>query len=212
VIEGDIASYFDTIPHRKLMKAVKRKVADRDIRDLLWKFLRAGVVYRGKNQETLSGTPQGGIISPLLANIYLHEMDEYMESNYLNLSSYERMCRRKAGKGNYLYVRYADDWVVLCNGTKADALAMKEELRNVLDHMGLKLSEEKTKVTHITEGFTFLGFRIERSIGETGKMTPKVLIPEEAIKRFRHKVREITAPSTSKESVNAKITALKAFR
>src|SRR5262249_22126915 len=73
VIEGDIASYFDTIPHRRLMKAIKKRVADRDIRDLLWKFLRAGVIYNGKFSETLTGTPQGGIVSPLLANIYLHE-------------------------------------------------------------------------------------------------------------------------------------------
>jgi group II intron reverse transcriptase/maturase len=63
VIEGDIARYFDTIPHRRLMKAVKQRVADRNIRDLLWKFLRAGVMYQGKVQETLTGTPQGGIVT-----------------------------------------------------------------------------------------------------------------------------------------------------
>ena len=63
VIEGDIASYFDTIPHRRLIKAVKKRVADRDIRDLLWKFLRAGVMYRGHFSETLTGTPQGGIVT-----------------------------------------------------------------------------------------------------------------------------------------------------
>src|SRR5437870_10647343 len=65
VIEGDISSYFDAIPHRRFMKAVKRRVADRDIRDLLWKFLRAGVMAKGERQETLTGTPQGGIVSPL---------------------------------------------------------------------------------------------------------------------------------------------------
>src|SRR2546428_9630035 len=81
VIEGDIASYFDTIPHRRLNKVIKRRVADRDIKDLLWKFLRAGVMYKGTFSETLTGTPQGGIISPLLANIYLDELDKYMESN-----------------------------------------------------------------------------------------------------------------------------------
>ena len=64
IIEGDIASYFDTIPHRRLIKAVKKKIADRDIRDLLWKFLRAGVMDRGNFSETLTGTPQGGIVSP----------------------------------------------------------------------------------------------------------------------------------------------------
>jgi RNA-directed DNA polymerase len=73
-IEGDIASYFDTIPHRRLIKAVKKRVADRDIKDLIWKFLRAGVMYRGKFEETLTGTPQGGIVSPLLANIYLDQL------------------------------------------------------------------------------------------------------------------------------------------
>ena len=108
VIEGDIASYFDTIPHRRLIKAINKRVADRDIRELLWKFLRAGVMYQKKVQETLNGTPQGGIISPLLANIYLHKLDRYMESKYLNLSDNHRVKRRKQGKGNYLYVRYAD--------------------------------------------------------------------------------------------------------
>ena len=208
VIEGDIASYFDTIPHRRLNKAVKERVADKNIRDLLWKFLRAGVMYRDDFQETLTGTPQGGIVSPLLANIYLHQLDKYMESKYLGLSQYERYKRRTRGEANYLYVRYADDFVVLCNGTKAQALAMKEELKHVLDHMGLTLSEEKTKVTHITEGFTFLGYRVTWSMGTKGKMIPKVLIPEEAIKRFRHKVRAIVNPSSTNESTKARIIAL----
>ena len=208
VIEGDISGYFDTIPHRRLIKAVKKRVADKEIHNLLWKFLHTGAFEQDIFMETLAGTPQGGIASPLLANIYLHEFDQYMESKYLNLSSYERRCRRKAGKGNYLYVRYADDWVVLCNGTRADALAMKEELRNVLNRMGLKLSEEKTTVTHITDGFTFLGYRIDRHRGTSGKMVPRVRIPDSAMKRFRGKVREILAPRTTRDSVNAKILAL----
>jgi group II intron reverse transcriptase/maturase len=86
VIEGDLARYFDTIPHRRLSKAVKKRVADRDIRDLLWKFLRAGVMGQGARQATLPGTPHGGIVSPWLANIYLHTLDTYMESTYLDMS------------------------------------------------------------------------------------------------------------------------------
>ena len=156
VIEGDIASYFDTIPHRRLIKAVKKRVADRDTRDLLWKFLRAGVMHQDTIKETLTGTPQGGIVSPLLANIYLHELDRYMESKYLNLTESQRFTRRKKGIGNVLYVRYADDFVVLCNGTKAEAHAIKQEIGELLRTMGLTLSEEKTKVTHTTEGFDFL--------------------------------------------------------
>jgi group II intron reverse transcriptase/maturase len=211
VIEGDIASYFDTIPHRRLIKAVNKRVADRDIRDLLWKFLRAGVMEQGNQRETLTGTPQGGIVSPLLANIYLHQLDKYMESNYLSLSKDERRKRRKQGKGNFLYVRYADDFVVLCNGTKAEAQNMKEELRGLLLTMGLTLSEEKTKITHITEGFRFLGYQVIRSIGTKGKMVPKVLIPNDAIKRYSHKKREILTPSSKSEATNAKLIALNQF-
>jgi RNA-directed DNA polymerase len=207
-VEGDIASYFDTIPHRRLMKAIKKRVADRNIRDLLWKFLRAGVMQQGTIKETLTGTPQGGIVSPLLANIYLHELDRYMESKYLSFTERQRHNRRKQGKGNVLYVRYADDFVVLCNGTKAEAQAIKQELGECLSTMGLTLSEEKTKVTHITEGFDFLGYRVIRSTGTKGKMVPKVLVPEKAINRFRLKTREILAPSTTKESTRLKIQRL----
>src|SRR5215471_18025573 len=208
IIEGDIASYFDTIPHRRLRKAVKRRVADRNVRDLFWKFLRAGVMHRGEVQETMTGTPQGGIVSPLLANIYLDQLDKDMESNYLNLTFWQRRSRRVKGKGNYLYVRYADDFVVLCNGTKAEAHAMKEELKELLSTMGLTLSEEKTKVTHITEGFQFLGYRIVRTIGGRGVMVPKVHIPESATKRFQHAVRKILAPNTTSESTVAKFQAM----
>jgi RNA-directed DNA polymerase len=89
-----------------------------------------------------------------------------------------------------------------------EAHTMKEELKQVLDQMGLKLSEEKTKVTHITEGFKFLGYWITRSIGGRGKMTPKVLIPDSAIKRFQHATRRILAPNTTKEAAVAKIQAM----
>ena len=211
VIEGDIASYFGTIPHRRLVKAVKKRVADRDIRDLLWKFLRAGVMHQGTTKETLSGTPQGGIVSPLLANIYLHALDTYMESTYLNLTKVQREKRRRHGQGNALYVRYADDFVVFWNGTKADAHAIKEELGGFLNTMGLTLSEDKTKVTHVTEGFDFLGYRVIRSRGTKGNMVPKVLILEKAIDRFRKKVREMLAPSTTKESIGVKIQRLNGF-
>src|SRR6266705_1942375 len=101
---------------------------------------------------------------------------------------YNKLCHVNSGKtvelGNYLYVRYADDFVVLCNGTKAEALAMKEELRGLLSTMGLTLAEDKTKVTHITEGFLFLGYRIIQSVGTSGKKIVKVHIPEKAIKSF----------------------------
>ena len=121
-----------------------------------------------------------------------------MESTYLNLSDWERTKRRRKGIGNYLYVRYADDFVVLCNGTKAEAHAIKEELGGFLVTMGLTLSEEKTKVTHITEGFDFIGYRIIRSVGTSGKMISKVLIPEKAIKTFKTKSTVYLGPTHNK--------------
>jgi RNA-directed DNA polymerase len=191
-----------------LIKAVKKRIADRDIRNLLWKFLRAGVMVKGHLEDTLTGTPQGGIISPLLANLYLHELDRYMESNYLNFSPSQKFTRRARGKSNFLYVRYADDFVVICNGTKAQAQEMKQELGGLLSTMGLTLSEEKTRITHITEGFDFLGYRIIRSIGTNGTMVPKVLIPDKAMKRIREKLSEMLRPRSHNTSVNAKIIAL----
>src|SRR2546427_5248141 len=135
-------------------------------------------------------------------------MGRYMESKYLNLDQHARARRRKQGKGNFLYVRYADDFVILCNGTKVEAQSMKEELGGFLTNIGLTLSEEKTKVTHITEGFIFLGYKVIREMGQSGKMVPKVLIPGSAIKKFRHKVRGVLAPNTTGEATSAKILAL----
>jgi len=100
------------------------------------------------------------------------------------------------------------DFVVFCNGTKAEALAIKQELGELLGTMGLTLSEEKTKVTHITEGFDFLGYRIIRDIRTRGKMVPKVVIPEKAIKCFRTRMRVLLAPNTLKEPIGAKIQQL----
>ena len=124
-----------------------------------------------------------------------------MESNYLNISKLERNKRRKAGKGNYLYTRYADDFVILCNGTKAEARQMKEEIGGLLRNMRLTLSEEKTQITHITEGFTFLGYEIIKRTGIHGKMVPKVFVPKKAIKKFQDKLKAILAPGTMQESL-----------
>src|SRR5262249_25685846 len=120
VIEGDISAYFDTINHKRLMKLIARRVKDRSLLRLIWKFLRAGVMENKLFKDTKSGTPQGGIISPLLANIYLSELDRYVNRN-TGLSQGQREYRRRKGVGNFIYARYADDFVVLCNGTKRQA-------------------------------------------------------------------------------------------
>ncbi len=125
VIEGDISAYFDTINHRKLMKLLGRRIDDQKLLDLIWKFLRAGVMERKLFKDTKLGTPQGGIISPLLANVYLHELDGFMRG-HCGLTTSGKVKRRKQGLANFVYARYADDFVILCNGTQAQALEMKE--------------------------------------------------------------------------------------
>src|SRR5437867_134845 len=171
IIEGDISSYFDTINHRKLAKLLRKRVEDTRLLNLLWKFLRAGVMEHQLFKDTRLGTPQGGILSPLLANVYLHELDRYMEK-YTALPTREKTARRTRGLANYVYVRYADDFVILSNGTRAQAEAMREEVKNFLaSDLRLTLSMEKTKVTHLNDGFDFLGFTIRRSMGHNGMKT-----------------------------------------
>jgi group II intron reverse transcriptase/maturase len=207
IIEGDLASYFDTINHWKLIKLLQRRVKDEKLISLLWKFLRAGVMEKKLFRDIQTGVPQGGIISPLLSNIYLHELDKYME-RYTGLSRKEKTQRRSKGQANFVYVRYCDDFVVLCNGTKGQAEAMKQELHEFLHtHLKLTLSMEKTRVTHLNDGFTFLGFRLQRRLGHKG-LTTKVTIPQEAVRHCLEKIRAATAASTHQDSVATKILAL----
>jgi group II intron reverse transcriptase/maturase len=207
VIEGDIHSFFDMIDHQKLMRLLGRRIKDKRLLTLIWKLLRAGVMEQGNLRVSTLGTPQGGIISPLLANIYLHELDRYME-RYTDLSENKKRQRKGKGLGNFLYVRYADDFVVLCDGSKENAETMKQELNEFLStELRLTLSMEKTKITHIDKGFRFLGFWIERAVGMSGKRAPRIRIPEESVKEFRDKMRKTFSPKTSNDSFTSKIIA-----
>jgi group II intron reverse transcriptase/maturase len=168
IIEGDLSSYFDTIGHHRLVEILRQRIADKKILRLIWNFLTAGVMEGKLFRDTVSGTPQGGIARPLLANIYLNELDRYM-NKYTGLARSEKTRRRQQGLTNCVYVRYADDFVVLCNGSKAQAQTIKEELTTFLhDHLGLMLSDEKTVITHLNDGFTFLGFHMVRCLGSRG--------------------------------------------
>lgn len=114
------------------MQLLRQPIKDKRVLDLIGKFLRAGVMEKKLFQDTKRGTPQGGIISPLLANIYLDPLDRYME-RYTALPQAEKTKPRKQGLNNYVYNRYADDFGVLCNGTKAQAEALREELHDFLN-------------------------------------------------------------------------------
>jgi RNA-directed DNA polymerase len=208
IVEGDIEKFFDTINHRKLMRLIRRRIKDTKILSLIWKFLRAGVMEEGNFRHSTLGTPQGGIVSPLLANIYLHELDKYMEC-YADAPRKERRKQKRQQRANFLYVRYADDFVVLCDGTKEEATAMRQELHEFLKaDLELELSLEKTKVTHVQEGFEFLGFLIDRNIVGSGKWAPRIRIPAQAMEKVRGKIRAATAPNTHEDSMGSKILGL----
>ena len=164
VIEGDLKSYFDTVHHRKLLSILRRRIADRDIITLIWKFLKAGVMEDGLFARTDTGVPQGGVISPLLANIYLNEFDKWAERKW-NLNVNQRQKARYRGRGNYKMVRYADDFVVVSNDTRAGVEEAKREIKEYLEtELRLTLSPEKTVITHVNDGFDFLGFNFQRKM------------------------------------------------
>ena len=165
VFEGDIEACFDEIDHTALMDRVRRRIGDKRILAVVKAFLHAGILGEdGQMRTTTSGTPQGGILSPLLANIALSILDEHFTGAWQTNSgsTYQRTKRRRLGLANYRIVRYADDFVVLVAGTQAHAQDLRQEVATVLAPMGLRLSAAKTKVCHIDEGFDFLGFRIQR--------------------------------------------------
>lgn len=207
VIEGDISSYFDTIHHRKLMKLLKRRIADGRLLDLIWQFLRAGVMERGLFKKTELGTPQGGIVSPLLANVYLHELDRFVEP-WLRFGGYERAKRRRNGLPNFAYARYADDFVILCNGTKTQAYEMREAVHRFLSaELRLTLSLEKTKITHMQEGFDFLGFHLRWQRNARGKAA-LVSVSEKAATKHLEAIKVLTTPTSTEDAFAAKTIAL----
>lgn len=211
VIEGDIKAYFDTIHHKKLLQLLRRRIRDKKLLLLVWRFLRAGVMEGGLFTPTEQGAPQGGVLSPLLANVYLHELDRFMQRLTCSGRAVKQR-RRWQGRANFVHIRYADDFVVMCNGTKGQAEAMKQKLQKFLaEELKLTLSEEKTRITHIDDGFRFLGYDIQRSITGVGVKLPKLLIPKDAIRKFRAKVQAILARSTCSNAVNAKWSALNRY-
>ncbi len=218
LVEVDIVGYFDNIDHGTLVNLLRRKIADRKIIDLIRSFLEAGYLENWKFNRTYSGTPQGGIVSPLLANIYLHELDVFMErwieannkgkkrrreqewNRLSKLVNYRQMqIRRIAQSGvdlsvedrdriaalkedinildkarkavpalashdpdyrRFRYVRYADDFLIGVIGSKDDARAMMEAVRQFLGTLKLQVSEEKSGIRHATDGVEFLGYDI----------------------------------------------------
>ena len=210
VIEGDLQSYFDTVHHRTLMKLLRRRLKDRALLDLLWKFLKSGVMEGGLFQRTESGVPQGGVISPLLANVYLNEFDQWAAKQW-DLTPYARQRRRKAGLGNYRMVRYADDFVVVSNGTKAEVKATKAAIQQFLENkLHLTLSEEKTVITHVNDGFDFLGFNIQRK-QVNGRWAVHLRPAAKAKARVKRKLKDLTSRNWTWMHEYTRLTTLNAI-
>jgi group II intron reverse transcriptase/maturase len=204
VIEGDLASYFETVHHRLLLKGVRHRIADQRFLALLWKFIKAGCVDRGLFCAASEGVPQGGVISPLLSNIMLHEFDDWMEANYLSKKvrkdrwawNFGILTQRpiavrenRQWKPAVSYCRYADDFVVVVKGTNAHAAAIREACRAFLEGtLKLTLNMEKTHITHVNDGFVFLGHRIIRKRGPRGHLRPVTTIPWEKYRGFTNKL------------------------
>lgn len=164
VVDADIQGFFDNLPFRIIMQAVAAQVADGNILNLIEKFLRAGVMENGVFKPTTVGTPQGGVISPLLANIVLNHLDWQLDER------------------GYRFVRYADDFVVLTQ-TQAQAEEALAFIAQTLAHLGLSLSPDKTRITTYKGGYSFLGFVMSR---RSRRMRPK------SVQKFQDQVRRLT--------------------
>ena len=194
------------------MDRVRQRIKDKRLCNLVKTFLKAGVLTDlGDREESLTGTPQGGILSPLLANIALSVLDEHFTRQWNTAmgSYHQRSQRRRNGLGNWRLVRYADDFVLLVSGDRHHAEALREQVSAVIAPSGLRLAPEKTRVVHIDEGFDFLGFHIRRRRKRgTLKQCVYTTPSRKAVQMAKDKVRWKTRRSTLHLSLAELLTSL----
>lgn len=193
VVDADIQGYFDNINHEILLGLLNRRISDRRVIKLCRQWLQSGVIENGKYYPTEKGSPQGGVISPLLANIYLHVLDSYWENH------------KELG----VIVRYADDAVIVCR-TRKDAELAFEHLKRIMTKLKLTLNPQKTKVIDMNkESFDFLGFRYQK-FGKTksGRKLPYMMPSKKAMKKVKDAIRVITCRKSAYEGLEQKVEKL----
>ncbi|NCU19091.1 group II intron reverse transcriptase/maturase [Pallidibacillus pasinlerensis] len=185
VVDVDIQGYFDNINQKKLMKLLEQRISDRRVLKLIRKWLEAGIMEEGKVRNPLTGTPQGGVISPLLANIYLNTMDRLWQKKFSHLGE---------------IIRYADDFVIMCK-TKKQAMDSIQVILAITKKLDLSINRDKSRLVNIwddTEGFDFLGFHHRKFPKRIkGGRTIYVMshIPKKtAMKKMRMKIKDYTEP------------------
>jgi RNA-directed DNA polymerase len=213
VLECDIKACFDEISHAALMDRFRARIKDKRVCSLVKAFLKSGIFTElGNREETLTGTPQGGILSPLLANIALSVLDDHFDQQWQQQmgTRWQREKRKRNGRGNWRLVRYCDDFVLMVAGDRHHAEALREEVSAVLATMGLRLAPEKTQVVHIEhEGFTFLGFDIRRMRKRGSSKYHVYTTPsKKAIASIKGKVKVKTYRSTRHMSLDQVILSL----
>jgi RNA-directed DNA polymerase len=200
VLEADITACFDEIDHTALMTRFRDRIKDKRVCALVKAFLKSGVMTAaGGREESLTGTPQGGILSPLLANIALSALDEHFDQQWQREmgTQWGREKRRKHGLGVWRFIRYADDFVVMVSGDRHHAEALRQEVAAVLAPLGLRLAPEKTRVVHVSEGFDFLGFTIRKMCKRgTSKHYVYTVPSRKAVQAIKDTVRAKTYRST----------------
>jgi len=204
ILEADIRACFDEIDHAALMGRLRARITDKRVLALVKGFLKAGVMtHIGDREDSLTGTPQGGILSPLLANIALSALDEHFAAQW-EPDHGQRRKRASKGLGNWRLIRYADDFVIMVSGTRRHAEALRAEAAAVLAPLGLRLAEEKTRVIHIDEGFDFLGFTIRRMRKRGTQKHYVYTVPsKKSIQAVKDKVAEKTYRATQNQEFAA---------